>query len=74
MVKNSGKQPVKRLYGLARIYQENSPTDELEEFELEDLQPGETRQFRVDFRIYNYQLIGATSIPKCELWVTDYEL
>lgn len=74
IVKNTGKQPVKSIYGLARLYQDNSPNDELQEFELEDLEPGETRQFRVDFRIYNFQQFGATSVPKCELWVTDYEL
>lgn len=73
-VRNTGKQPISRLKVVARMYQENSPNDELRRFEIEELKPGETRPLEVEFLMYNFQYIGSTSIPKCELRVVDYEL
>ncbi|MFO0948105.1 MAG: FxLYD domain-containing protein [Planctomycetota bacterium] len=73
-VRNTGKQPIAVLRVVARMYQENSLNDELKRFEIEDLKPGETRPLEVEFAVYNFQVLGSTSIPKCELHVVDYEL
>ena len=34
---------------------------------------GEVQPFRVTTEMFNYQYLGATSTPKVEITVTDYE-
>ena len=73
-VKNVGKQPIQRLRVAVRLYQVQSPNDWIETLILENVAPGQSRNFTVPFEIYNFTYIGATSIPNVEMTVLDYEL
>lgn len=73
VVKNTGKQPLARVSGVCRLWQQESPNDWTEQLEFENLLPGETRTITVPFEIFNYQYIGKTSLPQCAFTVVDFE-
>ena len=72
-VKNTGKQPLRNIKVKVRMYQTSSPNDESTTLDIKALNPGEVQPFRVSVEMFNYQYLGATSTPKVEMEVTDYE-
>jgi TPR repeat protein len=72
-VTNTGPQMIKSLDAAVRMYQISSPNDGSTKLTIENLGPGQTQEFSVTFTMHNYQMIGATSIPKVSVEVTDYQ-
>lgn len=73
-VKNTGRQVLRNVKVKCRLYQQNSPNDATGELTFEEIKPGQVQPFTVSVDFFNYQYLGATSVPKVEMKVTDYEL
>jgi hypothetical protein len=72
-IKNTGKQLFTAIEGKVRLWQINSPNDKVEDVTIENLQPGEVRLVRVPIDLFNFSVIGQTSVPQCAFIVTDFE-
>jgi hypothetical protein len=74
LIKNTGSQPLRRVLIWVRMYQISSPNDYTKTFTIDNLAIGETRRFSCPFSLYNFQYIGASSVPRYEFRVVDYVL
>jgi hypothetical protein len=72
-VKNKGKQPIRNVRFTVRCYQLQSPNDFSKDFTVASISPGDTVTVKTDFSMFNFQFIGRTSIPKCELKLQGFE-
>jgi hypothetical protein len=71
--KNTGKTPLRNVKIHMRTYQTSSPIDYADDLIVEMIDVGETLDYSIPMRIYNFQQIGGTSKPKVEIEITGYE-
>lgn len=74
-VTNTGKQRIRSIDFDVALYQTQSPNkgDLPERVTVTDLLPGESQTKDVTFSLYNFQYLGATSIPKASVVARDPE-
>src|SRR4051812_40489301 len=72
-VENNGPQPIHKVSGRSRMWQMQSPNDESKKFDIGDIPPGRSRSIRVTYTLFNYLIIGKTSMPKVEAAVESFE-
>ena len=64
IVQNTGRQTIRKLSGLSRMWQVQSPNDETKNFEIGEIPAGESRTASVNYEIFNFLIIGRTSTPQ----------
>lgn len=67
--RNVSRQRVAAVTLNVRLLQPGTGNDETETVELENLNPGETRKFRVPFDLYDYRDRASNEKPHCEVTV-----
>lgn len=67
--RNVSRQRVTLATLQVRVHQPGTANDETETIQLDALQPGETRKFRVPFDLYDYRDRASGEKPRCEITV-----
>lgn len=73
VVKNTGKQQLRNIQAACRVWQDESPNDDIDALKVGDLAPGQSKNFTLKFNLYNFQYIGKTSVPKCAFAIVDFD-